>query len=45
VSHWQPVDERSSRRYRLVVLLAIVAFATIVVVAFAITTLIGTGLD
>ena len=45
MSHWQPVDERSSHRYRLLVLLAILAFATIVAVAFAITALIGTGLD
>ena len=45
MSGWQPTDEVPARRYRRVAFLAIVAFVTILVVGFAITALISTGLD
>jgi len=45
VSGWRSPDEAAVRRYRVVVLVAIVAFATILIIALGITILIGAGLD
>ena len=45
MSEWEPTDETAARRYWLVVFLVVGAFIAILVVGFAITSLISVGLD